>query len=107
MPNDLQKQIEDLKARMDQVETNAVGIDFKNHNHDGINSSNVSVFDIFGLYNKTVPPFNLLFKTVSAAPSGVPSSASEQVQVYVNGATLRLYWFDATNQVWHYVTATA
>lgn len=51
--------------------------------------------------------FTGLFKTVSTAPTGVPRKMIDQVVVYVNGATLRLYWFDAKAGVWHYVTATA
>lgn len=51
--------------------------------------------------------FTGLFKTVSAAPSGVPRKMIDQIVVYTNGATLRLYWFDAKAGVWHYVTATA
>ena len=48
-----------------------------------------------------------LFRTVSVAPAGKPRRASDQIVVYVNGGTLRLYWFDAKAGVWHYVTATA
>lgn len=48
-----------------------------------------------------------LFETVSVAPTLQPTSPYEQVKIYVNGATLRLYWYDATGQVWHFVTATA
>ena len=48
-----------------------------------------------------------LFRTVTAVPTGKPVKISDQVVIYTNGATLRLYWFDSTNSVWHYVTATA
>lgn len=48
-----------------------------------------------------------LFETVAAAPTGAPRSPYDQVKIYVNGATYRLYWFDAAGNAWHYVTATA
>lgn len=48
-----------------------------------------------------------LFETVSAAPTGIPKTWFDQIKIYTNGATLRLYWYDATNATWHYVTATA
>lgn len=110
---DTKTELQEIKQRVSDLELQTQGglnvkndVNYQTHNHDGNNSQQINLFDIFGLYNKVVPPFNLLFKTVSTAPSGVPTSASEQVQIYVNGATYRLYWFDATNQVWHYVTAT-
>lgn len=47
------------------------------------------------------------FRVVTAAPTGRPKKFIDQVVVYTNGATLRLYWFDTKASVWHYVTATA
>jgi hypothetical protein len=47
------------------------------------------------------------FKTVSTAPTEVPNSFFNQVQIYTNGSTYRLYWYDYTNGAWHYITATA
>lgn len=47
------------------------------------------------------------FPTVSIAPTNAPKRFQEQVVVYVNGATFRLYWYDASANIWHYVTATA
>lgn len=48
-----------------------------------------------------------IIKTVSVAPTHVPRKLDEQVLIYTNGATYRLYWYDMTNNVWHYITATA
>lgn len=48
-----------------------------------------------------------LFETVSAAPTNIPKSPYDQVKIYVNGATYRLYWYDGVGHAWHYVTATA
>lgn len=48
-----------------------------------------------------------LFETVSVAPAGVPVSPYDQVKIYVNSTTYRLYWYDGVGKVWHYVSATA
>lgn len=48
-----------------------------------------------------------LFETVSLVPVGIPTGPWQQIKIYVNGATLRLYWYDGNANVWHYVTATA
>ncbi len=48
-----------------------------------------------------------LFQTVSVAPTQIPISPYQQVQIYVSGTTYRLYWYDNTAGLWHYVTATA
>lgn len=47
-----------------------------------------------------------LFRTVSAAPTYVPVSPDEQIVYYKNGATLRIYIYDVTNNVWSYATLT-
>lgn len=48
-------------------------------------------------------------EVVATAPTHIPSNAYEQVKLYVNGATLRLYICDNTVNpvVWHYVTMSA
>jgi hypothetical protein len=48
-----------------------------------------------------------MFQTVSSAPTAVPLSFQNQIQIYTNGATYRLYWYDVTNNTWHYVSATS
>lgn len=48
-----------------------------------------------------------MFQTVSVEPTKTPINYLNQVKVYVNGGTLRLYWYDTVANVWHYVTATA
>lgn len=47
-----------------------------------------------------------LFQTVSVAPTTVPKIAYDQIQIYKNGATLRLYVYDAANQGWRYTALT-
>lgn len=36
-----------------------------------------------------------------------PTKFGDQVVVYTNSTTYRLYWYDTNGQTWHYVTATA
>lgn len=58
--------------------------------------NNINLFDIFGV-----------LETVSVAPAGTPVSFSifDQIKIYVNGATYRLYWYDAANNIWHFNTS--
>jgi len=55
----------------------------------------INLFDIFGTY-----------ETVSVAPALKPSTPYDQIKFYVNGATYRVYWYDTTAGVWHYITST-
>lgn len=48
-----------------------------------------------------------VIKTIDTEPTYTPRKLNEQFVIYTNGATLRFYWYDITNNVWHYVTATA
>lgn len=66
------------------------------HNHDGNTGQLVNLQDVFGL-----------IETVDTAPTHTPSNIYEQFKVYTNSTTYRFYWYDADNNVWHYVTATA
>lgn len=87
---------DDTEFRFQEVERK---IDEKiaNHIHDGGGAQRINFnTDIIGL-----------FETVSAVPTGSPKGPYDQVKVYVNGGTLRLYWYDGVANVWHYVTATA
>lgn len=47
-----------------------------------------------------------MFQTVTTAPTKPPKGTLEQIQIYTNGSTYRLYWWDNANITWHYVTAT-
>ena len=44
-----------------------------------------------------------LFRTVTAIPTKVPRSVYEQIQLYVNGNSIRLYFYDTQNNTWRYV----
>lgn len=85
----VQAQIDSLKAQLDEM--------IRDHAHNGLDSQLID-FDT---------SINGLFETVSAAPTLLPKSPYDQVKIYVNGATYRLYWYDQAGNVWHYVTATA
>lgn len=65
------------------------------HRHKGVDSPQIDFGDLTGL-----------IKTVSVAPTAVPTKISEQFQLYINGATYRLYIYDKTNATWHYATLT-
>ena len=66
-----------------------------NHNHNGINSPRLQPNAIIGFY-----------PTVSTIPTNKPSSFQDQIQIYVNGATLTLYVYDAENKIWRKTTLT-
>lgn len=85
----VQEQIDALRRDLDRA--------IRTHVHDGSVAQRINLnTDILGL-----------FETVSAAPSGTPRDLYDQVKIYVNGATYRLYWYDSVGHAWHYVTATA
>ena len=37
-----------------------------------------------------------LFETVSATPTLIPTSPYEQIKIYLNGGTAKIYWHDGT-----------
>lgn len=84
----LTKKLEDLARKQEQ--------DIRDHSHTGLMATRVNLDEIEGLY-----------ETVSVAPTIVPKSIYDQVKIYVNGATLRFYWYDGNGNAWHYITATA
>lgn len=45
-------------------------------------------------------------KTSSSIPTYTPKNISEQIIIYVSGATIRLYIYDFTNNSWRYVALT-
>src|SRR6185503_3958341 len=47
-----------------------------------------------------------LFETVSAVPTNVPISPYDQIKIYINATTYRLYWWNNTDHLWHYINAT-
>lgn len=47
-----------------------------------------------------------MFRTVAAVPTAVPKNFLDQIQYYKSGATLRIYIYDKTNNVWSYAALT-
>lgn len=68
----------------------------REHRHNGSDAPEVSITNLVDV-----------IETVSVVPATTPRRFVDQIKIYVNGATLRLYWYDAKAGVWHYVTATA
>lgn len=68
----------------------------REHAHNGFLGGQIYLRSLFGL-----------FETVSVAPTTIPKTTYDQIKIYVNSTTYRLYWYDSVGSVWHYVTATA
>ena len=49
--------------------------------------------------------FNM-FQTVTSAPTAVPTTWQNQIQIYSTGGVWRIYIWDNTGQVWKYATLT-
>lgn len=45
-----------------------------------------------------------LFEVVSAAPTHIPKNLYDQIKLYVNGATYRIYFYDYTGAAWRLVS---
>lgn len=45
-------------------------------------------------------------QVVSTTPAGFPKNMFDQVKIYINGGTLRLYVYDYANNAWRYTTLT-
>ncbi len=83
-------------------------------NPDGTLSMSPTMLELSSLGQKLPPQprvnFNTdiigLFQTVSVAPTQTPVSPYQQIQIYVNSTTYRLYVYDNTAGVWHYATLT-
>jgi hypothetical protein len=80
---DLQQQLEDLKRDLDELTRRF------NENTTELDSDVNGMFDI-----------------ISAVPTHTPKNLYDQVKIYTNGTTYRLYWYDWVNHVWHYATST-
>lgn len=47
-----------------------------------------------------------MFKTVSVVPTSTPKNWFDQIQLYKNGGTLKVYIYDVTNAAWRQWTVT-
>lgn len=48
-----------------------------------------------------------MFESITYKPTLAPNSVYNQIKIYSLSGDNRLYWFDAVNKRWNYVTATA
>lgn len=63
----------------------------KIHDHDGQNSKKIPIRNISGF-----------FEIVSVAPTIPPKNLYEQIKLYVNGATYRIYFYDYKAKAWRF-----
>lgn len=86
---DLEIQIQQLEKRIQQLEE----------------KSRLPDYDTYSTYLPIENITNFL-RLVSAAPTNVPRTLNEQVVIYINSGTYRLYLYDFTNNAWRYVALT-
>ena len=76
--NNTDQQIQDLQFQIDQLTQQ-----FEMHQHNGSDAQRIQLKDIFDI-----------FQTVNAIPTAVPKTAYDQIKLYTNSTTYRLYWYD-------------
>lgn len=86
---DIQKEIDKLQKSEENPEE--VGRKVPDHEHNGSDASRVSV--------KNLVEF---FEIVSVAPTHRPRTPWEQIKLYVNGATYRIYFYDYKAKAWRF-----
>ena len=86
----LQDKVNELSYKIDILTAQ-----LQNHRHNNIQSLGVNLSDIVGM-----------FETVSTAPTLTPTKASEQIKIYKNSTTYRIYWYDNIGHTWYYATGT-
>lgn len=79
-------QIQDLKNQIDDLQTQIDDLSTKTNDFD---SARINLFDVFGT-----------FQTVSAAPTLVPSTPYDQLQIAKISSTWYLYIYDMDGAVW-------
>lgn len=47
-----------------------------------------------------------MFTIVDTIPTSIPTNFENQIKIYINGATKRLYIYETINNVWVYTTLT-
>lgn len=84
----LTQQIEQLRQYVDE--------NIRDHSHNGSSAQRIQLdIDIGGL-----------FATVSVIPTATPMTVYDQIKIYENGGTHRLYWYDSVAQLWRYTAGT-
>ena len=91
MENNNAQKIIDLERKLNEFEQV-----FNLHHHSGSREPRISILDVFRLV-----------ETVSVVPTGIaPKGVFDQIKIYSNAGTLRLYIYDVTGAAWHYTTLT-
>lgn len=82
---------------LQQLKTEVEGLKrlMREHLHNGVESREVSIENLVDMV-----------EVVSAAPVTTPRRFEQQIKIYTNSTTYRLYWYDQVAGAWHYVTAT-
>ena len=90
MDNVTRQEFEDYKREMSQ------------HVHNGYDGGLINFQDILGLFTTTssTAEFNRIVDTTAR----VPSKVSEQMFIYNNSGTYKLYVYDSVGKVWKSVT---
>ena len=93
------KEIEDLKNRMEDIESrlNTMSLDYDSHDHNGIHGERINLFDIFGF----IPTVNGATE-LAAKTGGKPQTFYDQFFIYQTSTTYRFYWYDTVNNAWRY-----
>jgi hypothetical protein len=65
------------------------------HEHTGRDMPNIHLRNLFGMIS-----------VMDAVPTYIPKRLIDQIVLYVNGATKRLYIYDYVNEAWLYVNLT-
>lgn len=68
----------------------------QSHSHDGVTGTQVLFQNLVGL-----------IETVTTTPTNVPKTIYDQVKIYKNSTTYRLYWYDNVNNAWRYAEQPA
>lgn len=80
----------DTEQRLEKLER-----EMREHYHNGVVGRQLYLKDMFGL-----------FETVSSVPTTTPKTTYDQIKIYSNGVTYRLYWYDSVAGAWRYATGT-
>lgn len=66
-------------------------IKVRDHEHNGQDASKIQIGNLEGF-----------FEIVSTAPTHRPKNMFEQIKLYVNGATYRIYFYDYKARAWRF-----
>lgn len=84
-----ENKIEEIERRLAALEEDKTVSKYDN-NFDYVDIQNITGF----------------VQVVAVVPAGFPKSFFDQMKIYINGGTLRLYVFDYANNTWRYATLT-